>query len=535
MIKDLNNVKASMLKFRKERAERASDQVNLSTVKNTDLVNKVTAGLYSKGLEHDSTTGLATQADIDTIITALDSGEQSDFDAIPEAAVSTRKQESPQAALGFEYMGADPEGVFYQQCPALNSREASGEMMEVYERNILRDIPFNIISGDATGTGAQETDLARAIATLNAYGSDFKGPKVGGLVTRKSLFRGVGKDELVGPYMSQFLLHDIPIGQHTIVQQSVVETGEYGYTAANWEAIQEGSIPVAQTKGAAQYAFSPRVLGSFVHIDFVYQAFLYASALLLGKGAARNPAFPVLSKESNFVDASGPVNIAAAIGEISRHALKATWVNKWRKQLRLRPEAMAGRIVKEEAGDLPSGTVHPDTFTTGANTIAAVKAFNSDAGRPNGAGDNLAWLPLQFAEGSPMHPANPAGHATIAGACGTLLKMFFADGPWTGTGITTGGFNTVQSLNGSSLVEYTEADASSMTVHGEIGKLISNMSFGRDFSGVHFRHDGAEGILLGERVAMEYMVDNSAATNVNIGTIKFTSADGVTERVVKTV
>ena len=38
-----------------------------------------------------------------------------------------------------------------------------------------------------------------------------------------------------------------------------------------------------------------------------------------------------------------------------------------------------------------------------------------------------------------------------------------------------------------------------------------------------------------ERVAMEYMVDNAAATNVNIGTIKFTSADGVTEKVVKTV
>jgi hypothetical protein len=212
-----------------------------------------------------------------------------------------------------------------RQAPKLDSREAACEMMEVYERNILRDIPFNVISGEVSGTPQQESDLQRAIDTLNAFGDDYKGPKEGGVVTRKSLFRGVGKDELKGPYVSQFLLQDINLGAHTIVQQSRVDTGEYGITEANWLAIQNGSVPVPQTNGAAQYTFSPRVLGSFVHIDFVYQAFLYASAYLLGNGAQRNDAFPKLSKETNFVNSSGPADIAAAIGEISRHALKATW------------------------------------------------------------------------------------------------------------------------------------------------------------------------------------------------------------------
>lgn len=530
-MKDLSNIKASMLKFRKDRADRASNEVDTSGQKNDDLVNKVTAGLYGKGLEHDTTTGLPTQADIDRIITALDSGEQSDFDAIPEAAVSTRKQESPQAALSFEYMGSDPEGINFVKAPALNSREAAAEMMEVYERALLRDIPFHIISGDATGTAQQETDIARAIATLNAFGDDYKGPKVGGVVTRKSLFRGKGKNELVGPLISQFLLHDIPLGQHTIVQTSTVETGVYGITDANWEAIQEGSVPVAQTQGAAQYNFSPRVLASFAHVDFVYQAFLYAAALLVGKGVKRNPAFPSLSKETNFVESSGPADIAAAIGQISRHALKATWVNKWRKQMRLRPEAMGGRIVKEESGDLPSGTVHPEVFTTGANTIAAVKAYNVAQG-----GSNSAYLPLCYAEGSPMHPSATAGHAGIAGACAALLKMYFEDVSWSSTGITTGGFNTVQSLDGASLVEYTESDASQMTVHGELDKLAAScMSLGRDMAGVHYRSDGDQGVLLGERVAEQFMIDLAASSNVNIGTIKYTSADGVTEREVKTV
>ena len=34
-------------------------------------------------------------------------------------------------------------------------------------------------------------------------------------------------------------------------------------------------------------------------------------------------------------------------------------------------------------------------------------------------------LPMAFAEGSPMHPAYGAGHATVAGACVTVLKAFF--------------------------------------------------------------------------------------------------------------
>ena len=34
-------------------------------------------------------------------------------------------------------------------------------------------------------------------------------------------------------------------------------------------------------------------------------------------------------------------------------------------------------------------------------------------------------LPMAYPEGCPTHPAYPAGHATIAGACTTVLKAFF--------------------------------------------------------------------------------------------------------------
>src|SRR5437660_6510937 len=34
-------------------------------------------------------------------------------------------------------------------------------------------------------------------------------------------------------------------------------------------------------------------------------------------------------------------------------------------------------------------------------------------------------LPITFPEGSPTHPSYGSGHATVAGACVTVLKAFF--------------------------------------------------------------------------------------------------------------
>jgi hypothetical protein len=37
------------------------------------------------------------------------------------------------------------------------------------------------------------------------------------------------------------------------------------------------------------------------------------------------------------------------------------------------------------------------------------------------------FLPMAFPEGSPTHPAYGAGHATVAGACTTILKAWFKE------------------------------------------------------------------------------------------------------------
>jgi hypothetical protein len=53
----------------------------------------------------------------------------------------------------------------------------------------------------------------------------------------------------------------------------------------------------------------------------------------------------------------------------------------------------------------------------------------------------------------------------------------------------------VASDDGLKLVPYTGAP---LTVGGELNKLASNISLGRDAGGVHYRSDGIEGLKLGE-------------------------------------
>ena len=77
------------------------------------------------------------------------------------------------------------------------------EMIEVYEKSLLRDIPFIDIQNNTTiGTN-------RALRSMNNYNSisAYSGKlNKFNRVTGQELFRGLGKDETFGPYISQFLI-----------------------------------------------------------------------------------------------------------------------------------------------------------------------------------------------------------------------------------------------------------------------------------------------------------------------------------------
>ena len=77
--------------------------------------------------------------------------------------------------------------------------------------------------------------------------------------------------------------------------------------------------------------------------------------------------------------------------------------------------------------------------------------------------------------------------------------------------------NVVASDDGLNLLPY---NTSALTVGGEINKLAGNIALGRDYAGVHYRQDAIQGILLGEKVALNLL--SEAKLLLNEGNIPFT-------------
>lgn len=510
----------SVNRFRQERTQRLADAMSdfeRDQAVNNDVATLNTPAMFSKTMEHDSTTLLPNEADVVKLALAMERGTTQDLENVSLSSNATRKLANPLGAFAIEMMGQDAYGMTMPACPTLNSDHGAGEMVEVYEMNIQRDTPF-----DTLNFGGADTAGDRAVTNLNAFGTEYKGPvnSVSGALTRAELFRGVAPGCLAGPYVSQFLAHDFALGAHTITQKYNVHNGIYGNTKANFKSISDGAVPVAQAADSApQYIYNGRGLGTLVHSDFVYQHFYYAAAML-AHGGTRHSAYTSVdpSNSGAFLTNGGPAWQAPAVAAVSGHALTAAWVQKWRHHLKLRPETMAARVVTGISGD--TSVFHASSLTTNAqSTLDAVKAFNVANG-----GDNAEFLPLLYAEGSPTHPAYPAGHAVIAGANATILKLVYADTNWS----TMGNYSAVQhSTDGNSLVAYSRPDAGDLTVHGELNKLASNIAIGRNIAGVHYRADGDCGMMLGQKVAIAYFKDYLKRQIELRGDITIVGFDGV--------
>ena len=481
---------------------------------NEDKVLQNLPGLYGKGLlQQTNGSCLPEEVDQYQLLVAMEAGDQ---DALNQISLGgARRLVNTQAAFARELVGGIPYGFTMPPCPTVDSAEAAAEMTEVYEMCLAADITFMDLNGSSANT-----DADRAVANLNAFGADCKAPKDGGAVTRKLLFRGTAEGCNFGPYVSQFLMHDFSLGVNPIVQKYLFENGTYGITEADYLEIQKGNIPVPQAPSGTPYRpYTPRGLGSLVHVDFVYQFFYYAAQIILDAGIPRHGAYVDIFPDEAFVTNAGVVHIATAVADVCKNAMTAAWCQKWRNHLRLRPEEMAARVVKQGDGVI-SGVVSSDMYAKGGTTIAAVEAYNAPLG-----GESKAWLPLQYCEGSPTHPAYPSGHAVVAGACATVLKQIFADQQWS----QMGDFAPIyESPDGDQLVAYGGGDTAAMTVHTELNKLAANCAHGRALAGVHYRADGDEGLILGEKVGIQYYADYLARQTEPYGPISFTKFDGTT-------
>lgn len=494
---------------------------NLQHPTNTDeslYANK--AGSYSKGLPHNSD-GTVVLSAYQQLVTAINSKRPADFDAITLGG--DRKLTNPQAGLAFDMQGPDAHALVQPPAPALASKEEAAEIAENYWMALLRDVPYSDYVANPTAV--------TAAADLTNFGADFKGPKNGGTVTPALLFRGLTPGDAFGPYLSQYFYLPCFFGANEVDQKIVTAAPfstagngsggggrDYGTSFAEWLSIQNGvNQPSDIFDPVRRYMRMGRDIGQWVHIDVLFQGYFQAFLVLAGLGAPLDDGNPYAGNptQDGFGTFGGP-HIATLLCEVSTRALKAVWFQKWFVHRRLRPEEFAGRIER-------NGT-HPGTFDIhpSINSSSALPAVQQHNEQFNGTGNGTYLLPLAFPEGCPTHPAYGAGHATVAGACVTILKAWFKES----TPISSLTTPVQPTPDGLTLVPYTGADAGAMTVGGELNKIASNVAIGRDTAGVHWRSDATESLKLGEQVAIGILRDQRSCYNENFGGFSLTKFDG---------
>lgn len=478
-------------------------------------------GNYTKGLRHNSV-GEVDLAAYHALYEAIKQGNFADFEAVslsghmgcPDPA-RQRRFVNPQAGYAFDLEGTDSHQLAMRAAPAFASAEEAGEMAELYWMALLRDV--NYLDYDA------HPFVLAAAEDLSKF-SDFRGPKQDGKVTPQTLFRDKYPGCTTGPYISQFLLKEAPFGGQRIDQRIRTTTPvDFMTHFTSWLEVQNGYQPmISQTPDRLVFCRNGRDLSQYVHVDALYQAYFVACLILLANGMPYNTGNPYGQTpdpgsgmplpigadgslaQVGFGTFGGP-HILALLTEVSTRALKAVWYQKWQVHRRLRPEEFGGRVENIRLGNrtLADYPINQELFDSSA-TGEVFQKF----------GTHL--LPMAFPEGSPMHTSYGSGHATVAGACVTILKAWFDESAVIPDPVMTSSDGiTVEPYGGLPL-----------TVGGELNKLASNISQGRNIAGVHWRSDATESNLLGEAIAISILEDQKETYREPFSGFTFTKFDG---------
>ncbi len=465
---------------------------------------------------------------------------------------STAKFTSPLAGAATETHGPDPKDLEMLPAPEILSDSTAAEMTELYWMALLRDEPLASFAGNATVATAisdLKTAFNKALGSDSTSGRLQLGldlPEKTGLLdlTPQTLFRSGLHDEEHGPLISQFFLRQIPYGVQLIDQQQVpyIRGKDFLTNHSDWLRAQNtgkdkfgrdyancnyfgDELAGRETyyAGIFRYISTLRDLARFVNRDALHQAYFNAALFLDAIGAPPDSGNPyrgnLYSREAGFATLGGP-DLLTLVSEVASRALKVVWRQKWLVHRRARPEVYGGLVQMQCIGhDCQQRQYGLPAWVAGTEAAQRIRAHNTDQ---NGGTETL-FLPMAFSAGSPNHPAYGAGHATVAGACVTVLKAWFdedaklmnlieiaqANDRTRNPGPLLQGLLQPGSHNSGELFEppgaYNGADADKITVGGELNKLASNVAMGRSMGGVHWRTDNTRSLRLGEQIAIEIL------------------------------
>lgn len=461
---------------------------------------------FTKGLKHNNINGeLDNVDDFVSMIKSIIANDKVKFSKIPMFGKMIDPFSSNSAIINGVMQGS----LRLIKPPYINSVESSNEMNELYAQAISRDVAFINYNSDET------IDLVKNI--LNTK--------------HNTLFRAKLPAGYLGPYISQLLLLDIKFDTYKIVQkytmylskQECIKLGirnEWGVTLNEAINIQNNKLNENPSGYPNKFLIEKfindgRSLARAAHKDTPYQYYYDAYLILSKLGVPNNPTWPQINNNNYFLMATGAASVLCSIAEITNLSLYHAWYWKWQQYRKLRPEEFAIMITNVKKSGINKYGINEKILDS--EFLNLIEHYN------------LEWdpsfekqfekqyvLPMTYVEGSPLHPAYPSGHAIIAGACCTLLKMMFdGDAKWNI-------FNEIYqaSEDGQILVPYNGNDKNNISVQSEIDKLASNIAYGRNWAGIHYKSDANAGIYLGEKVAIEYMRDLLTRNNFT-SSIKF--------------
>jgi hypothetical protein len=439
---------------------------------------------FAKTLPHNDVGEVDPNA-YGAFVAILSSGDPTSFETIPRDPRAQVGLNDPQATYAFDLVGLDGAATSLDPPPTFASAATATEMAELYWLSLTRDVPFR----------EYETDplVVAAIADLNAFTEPLMSST--GTLTPATVFRGETPEDLIGPYLSQFLWLEIPYGIKTLGQSySVPNRGQSFLTNYDeWLACQGGARPTSTLTFDAtpRYICSARELAEYVHRDFSFQTYMNAALIMLAMGKeALSPTNPYRNSRTQFGDITlGSKNILSLVAQASLLGQKGAYYHKWQIHRRLRPECFAGRIDSQATGRRQYD-IHTDILK--CDGLARTQSQH---------GSRL--LPVAFPEGCPTHPSYPSAHACNAGACATILKAFFDPDYVLAQPVES-------TADGSALQSWRGAD---LTLGNEIDKLANNIALGRDAAGVHYRSDSVRGLFVGEQQALWLLRDYSRIYN----------------------
>ncbi len=469
---------------------------------------------------------------------------------IPINTVSD-KLNNPQAARAHDKLTGGGAAYEMPPAPKVRSSSTAAEMAELQWMAILRDEPF-VNFGTNAQVGQAVSDLTTQFTSALAanepgglrLGTDLPKSSANMLdLRRETLFRCglVGED--VGPIVSQFFLHDIAYGAQFIVQKvrPYAKGRDFLTDHGSWLRAQNAGLdewahgyggdndfvsePTLEDPSGPRRISNMRDICRFVNKDALHQAYFNAAILCLNWKIPFDPGNPYVtspisggySRQANFGTFGGP-DLLTRVSEVAGRALACVWRQKWEVHRRLRPEVYGGLMQMQKVG-LKEGSTHikrdyglPDLAF---NSAAAQYLYTHHA--------KNYYLPMAFTAGSPPHPSYGAGHATVAGACVTVLKAWLDEktplksyldkhtqhSPFKGAPVNEDPVVISVADAAGSLKKYAGADTDQMTVEGELNKIACNVAMGRSMGGVHWRSDNTRSLRLGEQIAAELLRSES--------------------------